>query len=152
MFNTKFKALAALAESAKKGDEITSEMIAAVNTEFAADELPVTLVGSADYSALQENANKVKTLSSAHESAVQALAPDTKPEEVANANVAEMATTALTAKNKEISTLQAKLDNKGEKPKPTSKDGQEDLETETEDNPYRTSIDDEADELLAKFQ
>lgn len=151
MFDTKFKALKALAESAKKGEEITSEMIAAVNAEFAADELPVTLVGSTDYSALQEKGKQVDTLSSAHASAVMALSPDTKEEKVANANVAELATAALTAKDKEISTLQAKLDNKGEAPKPTTKEGQEELETETEENPYHTSVDAELEKIQKQF-
>ena len=153
MFSTKFIALSALAENANKnGQEITQEEIDAVNLEFAAEGLEVTLMGSADYSALQDKGKQVDTLSSAHADAVKVLAPDTKEEDLASANVAELATKALAAKDQEISTLQAKLDNKGEKPKPTATEGQEDLETETEENPYRTSIDDEADELLAKFQ
>ncbi len=149
MFNTKFKALSTLAESAKKGEEITPEMIEAVNAEFTADSIPVQIMVGETLSALKA---REQSLTSAHESAVQALAPDTKPEDVASANVAELAITALAAKDKKITRLQTELDGKGNPPAATKKPKGEQLETETTENPYLTSVDKELEKWESNFK
>ena len=125
-----------LAQLAEKlgNNEATSEDFAAFQAELQTQGIDVVVMGVGNHRSITA---QIATFKEQHNKAVLVLAPETKPEDLGNVNLADLITKQFGEKDAEIKRLQALLDSKGGKPEPvaTPTGQQQELEDDTDEIP-----------------